>query len=65
MFAMKKDQTVRGTVACANGERRDRVTAYFPMELGSRLRSACSSRRITLSEALERSVAEWLSGDGK
>lgn len=38
----------------------DRITAYLPVELGTKLRMRCAAQRIELSEAIADALRDWL-----
>lgn len=42
----------------------DRVTAYLPVELGTKLRMTCAAQRIELSEAIADALRDWLAKQG-
>lgn len=50
----------KGVVSRVHKGDLDRVTAYLPIELGTKLRMTCAAQRIELSEAIAAAVRDWL-----
>ena len=52
--------TKRRGVIARPGRDLDRITAYLPLELGSKVRVRCTSQRIELSAAIAEALEAWL-----
>jgi hypothetical protein len=50
----------KGVVSRVHKGDLDRVTAYLPVELGTKLRMTCALQRIELSEAIADALRDWL-----
>lgn len=58
------DEPPRGVVRRVRKGDLDRITAYLPLELGSRVRAYCAVNRIEMSEAIGHALEAWLAERG-